>query len=194
MNIGFDIDNVITYFDKEILSEFKKQDKKKRNNGIINKNAQHINYGMFDWSKEEVDEFYNDNMERIAQNLKVQRRCKYYLKKLKKLGHKIFLITHRAYPHYTRPKKTTKDWLTIQNIPYTKLVISKSPDKTEECKNLNIDIMFDDREDQCEKMRNNGINCVLKLTKYNYRYKKDLPHVKTWKDIYKMIINKAKNK
>ena len=47
---------------------------------------------MFDWSKEEVDEFYNDNMERIAQNLKVQKRCKYYLKKL---GYKIFLITHR---------------------------------------------------------------------------------------------------
>ena len=96
MNIGFDIDNVITCFHKAILSEFKKQDKKKRNNGIINKNAQHINYGMFDWSKEEVDEFYNDNMERIAQNLKVQRRCKYYLKKLKQLGYKIFLITHRA--------------------------------------------------------------------------------------------------
>ncbi len=28
MNIGFDIDNVITCFDKAILSEFKKQDKK----------------------------------------------------------------------------------------------------------------------------------------------------------------------
>ena len=108
---------------------------------------------MFDWSKEEVDEFYNDNMERIAQNLKVQRRCKYYLKKLKKLGHSIFLITHRAYPYYNEPQKTTLNWLNKHKIPYNKLILSKSPDKTEECKNLNIDIMFDDQEDQCEIMR-----------------------------------------
>ena len=131
-------------------------------------------------------------MERIAQNLKVQRRCKYYLKKLKKLGHKIFLITHRAYPHYNEPQKTTLNWLNQHKIPYNKLILSKSPDKTEECKKLNIDILFDDREGVCEKMRNNGINCVLKITKYNYKYKKDLPYVKTWKDIYRTIIYKGK--
>lgn len=66
MNIGLDIDNVITAFDNSILKEFLLEDKNKRNTGIINKHAKHINNGMFDWSREEVDEFYNNNMERIA--------------------------------------------------------------------------------------------------------------------------------
>ena len=66
MNIGLDIDNVITAFDNDILKEFLLEDKNKRNAGIINKKARHINHGMFDWSQDEVDEFYNNNMERIA--------------------------------------------------------------------------------------------------------------------------------
>ena len=75
MNIGLDIDNVITAFDNDILKEFLLEDKNKRNAGIVNKNARHINHGMFDWSETEVDEFYNNNMERIAKNLKPRRNC-----------------------------------------------------------------------------------------------------------------------
>ena len=48
MNIGLDIDNVITAFDNSILKEFLLEDKNKRNTGIINKHAKHINNGMFD--------------------------------------------------------------------------------------------------------------------------------------------------
>ena len=36
MRIGLDIDNVITDFDKKILEEFYKEDKNKRNKGIVN--------------------------------------------------------------------------------------------------------------------------------------------------------------
>ena len=61
MNIGLDIDNVITAFDSAILKEFKIEDKNKRNNGIINKKAQHINYGMFDWSEKELQIIYRQN-------------------------------------------------------------------------------------------------------------------------------------
>ncbi len=46
MNIGLDIDNVITAFDNGILKEFLLEDKNKRNAGIINDNARHINHGM----------------------------------------------------------------------------------------------------------------------------------------------------
>lgn len=58
MKIGLDIDNVVSNFDKAVLEEFIKEDKNKRNKGIINYNAEHIVKGMFDWSKEEVHEFF----------------------------------------------------------------------------------------------------------------------------------------
>ena len=46
MIIGLDIDNVITDLDKTFLEEFLKEDKNKRNLGIINKNAKHITQGF----------------------------------------------------------------------------------------------------------------------------------------------------
>lgn len=51
MRIGIDIDNVIADLDKTFLEEFEKEDKNKRNKGIINKKAKHITEGMFDWSE-----------------------------------------------------------------------------------------------------------------------------------------------
>lgn len=192
MNIGIDIDNVITAFDSAILNEFLLEDKNKRNVGIINKNSRHINYGMFDWSETEVDEFYNNNMERIAKGLKPRINCKKYMDKLLQDGHKLFLISHRAYPHYLTPEQTTFDWLKKHNINYTKLIISNSPDKTKECKENGIDIMIDDRVSQCKIMRSNGVNCMLMLTKYNRKEKEDLPFATSWKNLYAEITKYAK--
>ena len=50
MKIGIDIDNVISNFDDILLNEYLLHDKKLRNSGIINKDADYIRKGMFDWS------------------------------------------------------------------------------------------------------------------------------------------------
>ncbi len=192
MNIGLDIDNVITAFDSAILKEFLLEDKNKRNAGVINKNARHITCGMFDWSQEEIDEFYNNNMERIAKNLKPRRNCKKYMDKLLQDGHNLILISHRAYPHYLTPRQTTLNWLEKNKINYTKLILSGSPDKTKECKENNIDVMIDDRAGQCKKMRAQGIRCMLMLTKYNRKEVEDLPFATSWKNLYEEITKLCK--
>ena len=51
MNIGIDIDNVISNFNEVLLSEYLIHDKELREKGIINKNAEYIRKGMFDWSE-----------------------------------------------------------------------------------------------------------------------------------------------
>ncbi len=186
MNIGLDIDNVITAFDSTILQAFLQEDKNKRSNGIVNKKADHI-VRMFDWSQEEVDKFFADNMENLAKILRVRKNCKKYMDKLLEDGHKLYLISHRAYPHYINPEKTTVDWLARHKINYTKLVLSESPDKTKECKNYKIDIMVDDRVDQCKKMIKSGINCILMKTNYNKSRMEGLPFVTSWEDLYRRI-------
>ena len=187
MNIGLDIDNVITDFDKSILKYFLKEDKLKRNNGIINPKPSHINCGMFDWSEEEVKEFYNKNMEKIATEFNIRKYARNVINQLLKDGHEIFLISHRSQPHYKNPQQTTLDWLKKKKINYTKLVLSKLPDKTAECLKYKIDILVDDRVDQCKLMKNRGINVLLMLTRYNKYAKKDLPYVKSWLELYKEI-------
>ena len=191
MNIGLDIDNVIADLDSAILKEFLIEDKNKRNTGVIDPKA-HINRGMFDWSIQEVEEFFTNNMERLAKILKPRRNCKLYMDKLLQDGHKLFLISHRDYPHYLKPEETTINWLKNNNINYTKLILSKSPDKTEECKKNNIDFMVDDRAGQCKKMRSQGINTILMFTKYNRREVGDLPFATSWKNLYE-ILNKKEN-
>ncbi|MBQ7141077.1 MAG: nucleoside hydrolase [Bacilli bacterium] len=195
MRIGLDIDNVITDFDKSILEEFIEEDKNKRNIGIINPYARHITSGMFDWSKEEIKDFYINNMERIAKTLPVRDGAKYYMDKLLEDGHEIYLISHRVYPDYNNPFAVTVEWLKENNINYTKLILSKSTDKSPECIENKIDIMFDDVVSNCLKLRDNGVNVCLMGTEYNQIYKKDLPMVKEWSELYEKVneMNKIKN-
>ena len=59
MKIGIDIDNCISNFDDTLLEEYLKHDKELRNTGIINKNPEYLRKGMFDWTVEEENNFYN---------------------------------------------------------------------------------------------------------------------------------------
>lgn len=187
MNIGLDIDNVITDFNGGMMKEYLIEDKNKRNRGIVNPKSAHLTRGMFDWSDEEVENFHIENMERIAKDFSLRRNCKKYMDKLLDDGHKLCLITNRQFPHYKNAKKTTIDWLKKHDVNYTKLILSKSPDKTKECKENNIDIMIDDRPDQCKLMRAQGINVMLMLTKYNRVEKEDLPFATSWENLYDKI-------
>ena len=82
MNIGIDIDNVISNFNEILLNEYILHDKKLRNTGIINNNASYIRNGMFDWTVEEEKAFYNENIERIVKKLDVIEGAKKYIDKL----------------------------------------------------------------------------------------------------------------
>ena len=76
MKLGIDIDNVISNFNEELLKEYINHDKELRNTGIVNKNADYIRQGMFDWTEDEELDFYRNNIERIAKNLKVKAGVK----------------------------------------------------------------------------------------------------------------------
>lgn len=193
MKIGLDIDNVITAFDESIYEEMIKEDKNKRNAGIVNPNGDWIKY-QFDWSQEEIEDFFNQNMERIAKKLKPRKDAKYYIDKLLNQGHEIYLISHRAYPHYEKPYETTINWLKENRISCTKLVLSESTNKTKECKEHQVDIMFDDVQSNCHKLIEGGVNCFLVGTKYNKKNREGLKVVENWKQIYQTINQLAASK
>lgn len=192
MRIGLDIDNVITDFDKKMLDEFLKEDKNKRNKGIINPKDNWIK-DFFDWSVDEVNDFFNKNMEDFALHLEPRKGTKYYMDKLLDDGHSLYLISHRVYPHYLHPFETTTKWLEDNKINYTKLILSKDTNKTKECKENNIDVMFDDGRINYRQLQENNIDCYLMATNYNKRNSDDLKIVENWKELYE-VINKMEKK
>ena len=142
---------------------------------------------MFDLYKKEFEDFYAENMERVASILSPRRNCKKYMDKLLADGHKLILITYRAYPHYKHAKETTIAWLNKHKINYTELVFSQTSQKIDECRKYKVDLMVDDRIDKCQIMRENGINCYLMLTNYNRDKKWDLPFVSSWANLYEVV-------
>ncbi|MBQ7105028.1 MAG: hypothetical protein IJN90_04155 [Bacilli bacterium] len=189
MKIGLDIDNVILDTDETILEEMIKEDKNKRNKGIINDKAEYIFSGMFDWSKEEIDNFLNVKMEKIATRLKAKKDAKKYINKLIE-NNEIILISNRSKKQYQDALKTTADNLEKNNINYTKLIITETNDKTEACLREKIDVFIDDRPRNCYLLKNNNINCILFKTKYETRLFNDLETVSNWDELYQKLMTR----
>ena len=195
MRIGIDIDNVISNFNEELLNEYLNYDKQLRNTGIINVNAEYIRRGMFDWTEKEEQEFYKNNIERIARNLKVKEDAKKYIDKLKDDGHYICIITGRDNGEYKEPYNMTKEWLDSNLIKYDKLILTDAYDKKEKsikCLENNIDIMIDDSVGNCKSCIQNNIKTFLMDTPYN-RFA-DIPRVNSWKEFYEVVSNMSKKK
>ena len=167
MRIGIDIDNCISNFDDVLLEEYIKHDKELRNTGIINDKPYHITVGMFDWSKEENDEFYYNNIQRIAMSLKPLNNAKEVIDKLKADGNEIYIITSRDNGEYVNPEKMTREWLEKYDIYFDKLILTGRHEKGPICKENNIDIMIEDSIKNCEDIENNGVKCYIMDTRYN---------------------------
>lgn len=187
MRIGIDIDNVISNFDEVLKKEFLEHDKALRNTGIVDDNL-YITSGMFDWSKEEICDFYYPNVERIAKSLSLIDGSKQYIDKLKREGHFICIITGRDNGEYSNPFDMTKEWLNKHNIYYDELIFTNGKDKESKarvCLENNIDIMIDDSVSLCKACLDNGIVALLMDKPCNRS--SNITRVYNWEDIYNFI-------
>ena len=194
MRIGIDIDNVISNFDEVLKKEFLEHDKALRNTGIVDDNL-YITSGMFDWSKEEIRDFYYPNVERIAKSLSLIDGSKEYIDKLKSDGHFIYIITGRDNGEYSNPFEMTKEWLNKNNIYYDELIFTNGKDKKSKaraCLENNIDIMIDDSVSMCKSCLDNGIVSLLMDKPCNRS--SNITRVYNWKDIYNFISSYRDNR
>lgn len=188
MNIGIDIDNVISDYDNCFIQECLQHDKTLRNSGIINKNAADILNGMFDWTPEEAASFYRNNAERIAANLTTVPHSKEYIDRLKADGHKIIIITARDDGTWCNPHTLTRTWLSNNHIYYDKLILTKGAGfKLEKCIENNIHLMIDDSKTVYQDCIKNNIPALLMDTIGNRDI--NARRVYSWKEIYNFIFN-----
>lgn len=185
MNIGIDIDNVISDYDNCFIKECLLHDKTLRNNGVINIYSSNI-FGMFDWTPEEADSFYKNNAERIATNLTPIYHSKEYIDKLKADGHKIIIITARDDGTWCNPHTLTRTWLSNNHIYYDKLIFTRGASfKLEKCFENNINLMIDDSKTVYLDCIKHNISALLMDTIGNRDISATRVH--SWKEIYHFV-------
>lgn len=193
MKIGIDIDNVLANFNEVLLNDYLEHDKTLNNAGIIHKD-EYIRK-MFDWDVFYEQEYYKNNIERLASLFTPIKDSSKYVNKLKEDGNEIYIISGRDNGEYSDPYNMTINWLRKYNMPYDILILTnayKHQEKADICKDLGIDIMIDDSINVCTKCSENNIECILFETPYNKKAEK-FNILRTWKEIYNYISNKKIN-
>ena len=196
MNIGIDIDGVlldlerfsIDYGTKFCIEE----------NLDIKINIQEYWEGLkFNWTEEQENKFWNKYIIKYFKQYQPREFASEIIKKLKKEGNKIYIITARneeglPQEEYGKSQEITKTWLNENNIEYDKLIFAPDSEKLEQCLKNNVEIMI---EDSPTNIKN--ISEKIPVIKYNCSYNenilgKNIITTYSWYQIYDIINKKMK--
>lgn len=188
MKIGLDIDDticdtfelVLPYICKFYNLDYKEYKNKK------------ISYDYFKENLENFSTFAKNNYKYIIPNSPLKRGVIKYITKLRKRGHEIIFITGRDYDEFDDPYNTTYNYLIENNIPFDKLLTNKL-NKGQTCVEEQIDVYFDDEIKNYSSVVEQGIDVYL-FTKRANKDIKNVSRVNNFKEIYKLIKRKEKNK
>ena len=163
MNIGIDIDNTITEVQEELNKaayeyaiELGKNIKNAENPFEDIKNNGDTYKKKFQFSYDELKYFFKNIQEEITNKAKPRENAVETIKKLRKKGHKIIIITARDSEFHDNPYLLSKNWLDKNNIEYDKLIVN-AREKGIICKNENIDLFIDDQLNNCLDVSKQGI-------------------------------------
>lgn len=190
MNIGLDLDGVL--FDSEAgLIASATLYNYEINKNLIDPNSL-IAEERYDWSAEEVQEYLDRYLIKTEETSPLMSCAKEVVEKLRKNGHKIYIITSRG--HVSNDEiKATKKALKREKLKFDGIYFSEY-DKTNRCKELKIDIMIDDFYNNVINLAKSGIKCLYYHNLVNKPIKhKNVIEVKNWGDIY-IKINEILNK
>ena len=198
MNIGIDIDGVLTDVRKFAIEEGSKYCKEHNKGELINPNVYEMKE-MFGWNLATKFNFWRKNIFKYAKENPVIDGASENIKKLKEDGHKIYIITarwlastkkHRILRHVekisNKMKETVINWLNENNIIYDEIIFSKD-DKSKHIKRNNIDIMIEDAPDNVKELSE-----LTKVICYDWVYNRGIENnniyrCSNWDEIYKVI-------
>lgn len=193
MNIGIDIDGVLTDIEQWQLDYASKFYYEKYNMDIINSKGYFTNE-FYNVPIEFDDEFWAEYFKDYSLNIKVRKFASEVIKKLKNEGNTIYIITARSGYSYKSKEILTdaesnqivKNWLKENEIYYDKLIFSPE-DKLEICKQNNIDVMIEDKPENI-----NTISTQIPVICFNAGYNeqcngKNIIRCYSWYDIYAKI-------
>lgn len=196
MRIGIDIDGVLTDVNRFILDHLSKF--------CVENNIDYcVGESFYDESKTfgidkiDADKFWDEYLEFYSKHVKARPFASEIIKKLRSLGHEIFIVTARWLTNRddkigNKMRKTVKKWLADNKIFYEKLVFCKAQDerKVMEILDNKIDIMIEDSPKNIDELSK-----FVKVICFDNDYNKkcgegNITRCCSWYDIYKAIENK----
>lgn len=205
MNIGIDIDGVLTDYRKFTIEQGIKYCEKTKKGKLINPNA-YDSSEMFNWDKITDLDFWMKNIFLYAKNNPVIEGAAENIKKLKLDGHSIYIITARwlatpktknkfNQPEIVRQKMraTVKDWLKKNEIIYDEIIFS-GDDKLSSIIEKSIDIMIEDSPSNLKSLSE-----TTKMICFDWEYNRGIENSNiyrcyNWNEIYEKILELSKNK
>ena len=186
MNIGIDIDGVLTDEHKWHIESASKYLKKEPINldGFTTRE-------IFGSTLKEEEDFWNKNIWEYAKKEKPIKNASEYIQKLHDEGNKIYIITAREFAYLdtelgNKMKCIVKQWLETNDIIYDKIFFTNLS-KLEVCRKNNINIMIEDNVNNL-----NEISKEIKTICVDARYNKscsseNIVRCFNWKEIYEAI-------
>ena len=166
MNIGIDIDNTITEVQNK-LNKAAYDYAIKLGKNIENadnplediKNNKDTYKKKFQFSYDELKYFLKNIQEEITNKATPRENAVEVINRLKKEGHKIYIITARDSEFHDNPYLLSKNWLDKNNIEYDQIIVN-AREKGIVCKNENIDLFIDDQLNNCLDALKEGIKVI----------------------------------
>lgn len=169
MNIGLDIDGVITDICLSLNNELEKLD-----------------YVDFDYSKwlltvhncELSDSIFSKKL--FWKNLKPFYDSWHQINNWWSLGHDVFLITSRR---SEASMETLEPWLDSWKILHSGFYFTEMGKKIDKIKDLNIDFMIEDNPYEAMTIEENGTKCLIRRSWYNSDFWEDFESIGTLFDV-----------
>ena len=190
MKIGIDIDNTITEVQEELNNAYEYAIKLGKNINNAENSFEDIKNNVdtykkkFQFSYDELKYFLKNIQEEITNNAVPREKVVEVISKLKKLDHKIYIITARDSEFHDDPYNLSKNWLDKNNIEYDKLIVN-AREKAPVCKDEKIDLFIDDQLNNCLDIAKIGIK-TIRLSNDKKKYK-DIITFENWDEIYNYI-------
>jgi uncharacterized HAD superfamily protein len=191
MRIGVDVDGVLTDIERYLWdygSKYATQNK-------LDTSIDHTQYNtidMFAWEKELDGSFWKDIFEHYCTKAPIRTFASEILKKLKKEGHEIYIITARCPEEDATEKNIKKSnnmlkkWLKSNKVKYDKLIFTGC-DKSQQIKDNAIDIMIEDCPANIKQL-SKEIPMICFHSSYNEKLRgKNIVRCHTWYEVYNRI-------
>ena len=198
MNIGIDIDGVLTDMEREVTDYATKMCVEE---GLPIKVdvSQYYETDSFNWTQEQSDRFWNKYLVPYVVESNARRYAKEIIKKLRQEGNKVYIITARdesgmPTEYYGKMQQLTKEWLKKYEIEYDKLIFAKDKEKLQRCIENNVDVMIEDSPSNIENI-STKINVIKFDCQYNRNMEgKNIITAYSWYHIYDIIKKIKKEK
>lgn len=197
MNIGIDIDGVLTDLERAVI-DFGTRMSVEEKWPIKIDMSKYWEVDTFKWTQEQADRFWNKYLVKYVIESKPRMFSKEIIEILKKEKNNIYIITARneyGMPpeYYGKMQELTREWLKNQDIKYDKLIFARDSEKLQQCIENNVEIMIEDSPNNIK-----DISRKIKVIKFDCQYNKQVDGENiitaySWYHIYD-IINKEGGK